>query len=393
MKKSTLACILFFCFLIMLCCNLSNNFYVLASNKTAEDTYSAKSLFLMDYNTNQVLYEKNSLDKIPVASIVKLMTICLTCEEIDYGNINIDEKVIASEYASSMGGSQVFIESGGEYSIGDLLKSTIVSSANDASVALAEKIAGSENNFVKLMNKKALELGMKNTNYVNCTGLPASNQFSSAKDTAILLKEVFKYDTYHNYSKIWMDTLKHPKGRETELVNTNKLIRYYEGCDGGKTGSTNEAGYCLATTAKRGDMRLIAVVLGAENGKLRFAETSKLLNFGFNNFENKLIVSKDEILSSELKIQNSRQLRINFTPNKSLYVLSKKMQEDNVSTKVVIDKNVKAPIKVGDKVGIIYLIKNGEVISQTELLSSENVVKTNLYDDVVKIVEIWNIKG
>ena len=393
MKKSTLSCILFFCFLIMLCCNLSNNFYVLASNKTAEDTYSAKSLFLMDYNTNQVLYEKNSLDKIPVASIVKLMTICLTCEEIDYGNINIDEKVIASEYASSMGGSQVFIESGGEYSIGDLLKSTIVSSANDASVALAEKIAGSENNFVKLMNKKALELGMKNTNYVNCTGLPASNQFSSAKDTAILLKEVFKYDTYHNYSKIWMDTLKHPKGRETELVNTNKLIRYYEGCDGGKTGSTNEAGYCLATTAKRGDMRLIAVVLGAENGKLRFAETSKLLNFGFNNFENKLIVSKDEILSSELKIQNSRQLRINFTPNKSLYVLSKKMQEDNVSTKVVIDKNVKAPIKVGDKVGIIYLIKNGEVISQTELLSSENVVKTNLYDDVVKIVKIWNIKG
>lgn len=393
MKKSTLSCILFFCFLIMLCCNLSNNFYVLASNKTAEDTYSAKSLFLMDYNTNQVLYEKNSLDKIPVASIVKLMTICLTCEEIDYGNINIDEKVIASEYASSMGGSQVFIESGGEYSIGDLLKSTIVSSANDASVALAEKIAGSENNFVKLMNKKALELGMKNTNYVNCTGLPASNQFSSAKDTAILLKEVFKYDTYHNYSKIWMDTLKHPKGRETELVNTNKLIRYYEGCDGGKTGSTNEAGYCLATTAKRGDMRLIAVVLGAENGKLRFAETSKLLNFGFNNFENKLIVSKDEILSSELKIQNSRQLRINFTPNKSLYVLSKKMQEDNVSTKVVIDKNLKAPIKVGDKVGIIYLIKNGEVISQTELISSENVVKTNLYDDVVKIVEIWNIKG
>jgi len=292
-----------------------------------------------------------------------------------------------------MGGSQLFIEAGGEYSIGDLLKSTIVSSANDASVALAEKIAGSENNFVKLMNKKVLELGMKNTNYVNCTGLPASNQFSSAKDTAILLKEVFKYDTYHNYSKIWMDTLKHPKGRETELVNTNKLIRYYEGCDGGKTGSTNEAGYCLATTAKRGDMRLIAVVLGAENGKLRFAETSKLLNFGFNNFENKLIVSKDEILSSELKIQNSRQLRINFTPNKSLYVLSKKMQEDNVSTKVVIDKNVKAPIKVGDKVGIIYLIKNGEVISQTELISSENVVKTNLYDDVVKIVEIWNIKG
>jgi len=393
MKKSTLSCILLFCFLIMLCCNLSNNFYVLASNKTAEDTYSAKSLFLMDYNTNQVLYEKNSLDKIPVASIVKLMTICLTCEEIDYGNINIDEKVIASEYASSMGGSQVFIEAGGEYSIGDLLKSTIVSSANDASVALAEKIAGSENNFVKLMNKKALELGMKNTNYVNCTGLPASNQFSSAKDTAILLKEVFKYDTYHNYSKIWIDTLIHPKGRETELVNTNKLIRYYEGCDGGKTGSTNEAGYCLATTAKRGDMRLIAVVLGAENGKLRFAETSKLLNFGFNNFENKLIVSKDEILSSELKIQNSRQLRINFTPNKSLYVLSKKMQEDNVSTKVVIDKNVKAPIKVGDKVGIIYLIKNGEVISQTELISSENVVKTNLYDDVVKIVEIWNIKG
>lgn len=390
MKKSILSILAFFCLGLTLTLSLINPIYTYASN-TKE--YTAKALFLMDYNTNQVLYENNSTAKIPVASIVKLMTICITCQEIDAGNLKLDDIIIASDKAASMGGSQVFIESGGEYSIGDLLKSTIVSSANDASVALAETIAGSEENFVKIMNKKAKELGMQNTNYVNCTGLPASNQFSCAKDTAILLKEVVKNDIYHNYSTIWIDTLKHKKGRETELVNTNKLVRYYEGCDGGKTGSTNEAGYCLVATAKRGNMRLIGVILGAENGKLRFAETSKLLNFGFNNYENKLVVDKDKVLDEKINVLNGNQNTIKLKAREDLFVLvSKSDKNDNITIKTKINTNIKAPIKYGEKIGEIYVLKNGEVVSSTDLVSISNVKKSSIYDNVIKTINNWAIK-
>lgn len=390
MKKTILSIIAFFCLGFSLILNFINPINVYA-NTSSE--YTAKALFLMDYNTNQVLYENNSLNKMPVASIVKLMTICLTCQELDSGNLQLDNIVIASDKAASMGGSQVFIEAGGEYSVGDLLKSTIVSSANDASVALAEEIAGSEENFVLLMNKKAKELGMQNTNYVNCTGLPASNQFSCAKDTAILLKEVIKYKDYHKFSTIWIDNLKHNKGRETELVNTNKLIRYYEGCDGGKTGSTNEAGYCLAATAKRGNMRLIGIVLGAENGKLRFAETSKLLNYGFNNYENKLIVNKEECLNEEVSITNANQNYVKIKPYEDLFVLVNKTENlDNFEIKTKINKNIKAPIKSGEKVGEIYVVKNGEVVAFTNLVCVNNVNKSSIYDGIIKTINNWKIK-
>ncbi len=356
------------------------------------EDYSAKALYLMDFNTNQVLFEQNSNAKIPVASIVKLMTICLTCEEIDAGRLNLEDVITVSENASSMGGSQVFIETNGEYSVGDLLKSCIVSSANDASVALAETIAGSEDSFVTLMNNKAEKLGMGNTNYVNCTGLPASNQFSCAKDTAILLKEVLKHDIYHNYSTIWMDTLKHPKGRESELVNTNKLIRYYEGCDGGKTGSTNEAGYCLAATAKRNNMRLIGVVLGAENGKARFAETSKLLNYGFANFENKMIVDKNIILSENIKVKNGQHSQVSIKPQDNLYVIiNKRENSDDIDTLIKIKDIVVAPVKAGDIVGIIYLTKNGEVVSQTNIICVDNINKASFYDNVNKTIQNWKV--
>jgi len=371
-----------------------NNLFVMAkTTKEKGGSYSAKALYLMDYNTNQVLFEQNSEQKIPVASIVKLMTICLTCEEIDAGNLNIDDLITVSENASSMGGSQVFIESNGQYSVGDLLKSTIVSSANDASVALAEAISGSEEEFVVLMNKKAKELGMTNTNYVNCTGLPASNQFSCAKDTATILKEVTKHDVYHKYSTIWMDKLLHPKGRESELVNTNKLIRYYEGCDGGKTGSTSEAGYCLVATAKRGNMRLIGVVLGAENGKARFAETSKLLNYGFSNFENKMVVDNTIALNEKANISSGKISNVAVKAKDSLFVICKK-REDNgneIETKVKMNNQITAPVKKGEKVGEIYVIKNGEIIAQTDIICIEDVAKSNMLDNFNKAIDNWKI--
>lgn len=357
-----------------------------------QDTYSAKSLYLMDYNSGQVLYEKNSNDKIPVASIVKLMTILLTCENIEKGNIKLDDKVIASSTSASMGGSQVFIEEGGEYSIGDLLKSAIVSSANDASVLLAETIAGSEDNFVPLMNKRAKELNLANTNYVNCTGLPATNQFSCASDTAKLLKEVTKHDAYHKYSTIWIDTLKHPKGRETELVNTNKLIRYFEGCDGGKTGSTSEAGYCLSATAKRGNTRLIGVVLGAENGKARFSETSKLLNYGFSNFESKLAVDSKVNLKEKVNVKSGKQEMVTVKPLNDIYVLlDKHSSNDKIQLEVKLNTLAKAPISIGDTLGKIYVIKNGEVIAETDVVSVEEVAKNNILDSFEKAINNWAI--
>ncbi len=390
MKKGVFSLLLIFCLSFLYI--LSSSFMSVGAKDINLDNFTAKSLYLIDYNSGQVLYEKDSEIKVPVASIVKLMTIDLVCEEIESGKLNLDDKVIVSQNAQSMGGSQVFIEANAEYSVGDLLKSTIVSSANDASVALAEQIAGSEESFVILMNKKAHELGLTNTNYVNCTGLPASGQFSCAKDTAKLLSDVLKHDSYHKFSTIWMDTLKHPKGRESELVNTNKLIRYYEGCDGGKTGSTNEAGYCLAATAKRGDMRLIGVVLGAENGKSRFGETSQLLNYGFNNFENKKVVDSLIPLKEKVSVSKSQTKSICVKAEKDLYVLSRKGEDGDISIELRLEESVKAPVKVGDVIGKIYVVRNGKVVGECNIVSMENAKEATFYDNVTRIVKNWKLK-
>ena len=390
MKKYVISFLLIFCFALLSFGGAVIDTY--AANLD-ESSFSAKSLYLMDYNSGQVLYEKDAEKELPVASIVKLMTIELVCEKLESGELKLDDTVIVSQKAQSMGGSQVFIEEGGEYSVGDLLKSTIVSSANDASVALAETISGSEENFVVLMNKKAKELGLKNTNYVNCTGLPASNQYSCAKDTAILLKNVLSHDDYHRYSTIWMDSLSHPKGRQSELVNTNKLIRYYEGCDGGKTGSTSEAGYCLVATAKRGDMRLIGSVLGAENGKKRFSETSSLLNYGFSNFENKQVVSKDSLLNDNLQVKNAKVDEVKIASKENIFVLSKKGSDDDITTKVELNSDLKAPLKKGDKVGRIFVMRNSEVVGECDIVSMDDVKASSIMDNITKIAENWKLKS
>lgn len=390
MKKYVISFLLIFCFALLSFGGAVIDTY--AANLD-ESSFSAKSLYLMDYNSGQVLYEKDAEKELPVASIVKLMTIELVCEKLESGELKLDDTVIVSQKAQSMGGSQVFIEEGGEYSVGDLLKSTIVSSANDASVALAETISGSEENFVVLMNKKAKELGLKNTNYVNCTGLPASNQYSCAKDTAILLKNVLSHDDYHRYSTIWMDSLSHPKGRQSELVNTNKLIRYYEGCDGGKTGSTSEAGYCLVATAKRGDMRLIGSVLGAENGKKRFSETSSLLNYGFSNFENKQVVSKDSLLNDNLQVKNAKVDEVKIASKENIFVLSKKGSDDDITTKVELNSDLKAPLKKGDKVGRIFVMRNSEVVGECDIVSMDDVKVSSIMDNITKIAENWKLKS
>ncbi len=388
MKRKIISLAFLFLFVV---CSMMGKSVVMAQPVASDGSnLNVKAYYLMDYATGETLLENNAEQKLPVASIVKLMTIDLVCREIEAGNLNLEDTLVASENASSMGGSQVFIETNGEYSVADMLKSVIVSSANDASVALAEKIAGSEEEFVNMMNARAKELNLSGTNYVNCTGLPAPNQFSCAKDTAILLREVSSHDIYHKFSTIWMDTLSHPKGRESELVNTNKLIRYYEGCDGGKTGSTSEAGYCLSATAKRGNMRLVGVVLGAENGKARFSETSKLLNYGFANFENKKVVDCDSF-EVDIEVAGGKVKMAKAKPSEDLVVLCKK--RDNAGDVSVETKlnNVSAPLLAGDKVGMVYVTKNGVVVAESELLLTQNIEKANMLDDIQKIVEYWKI--
>ncbi len=359
---------------------------------TQEFSVQAKASYLIDYNSGKVLYQNNETKKLPVASIVKLMTILLTLENIQQEKLSLTDIVTASSKASSMGGSQVFIEEGGTYTIGDLLKSVIVSSANDASVVLAESIAGSEESFVKLMNDKAKQLGLDSTLYANCTGLPAPEQFSCAKDIAVLLKEVTGHEIYHNYSTIWIDKLEHKNNRKTELVNTNKLIRYYKGCDGGKTGSTNEAGYCLAATAKRGDMRLIAVVLGAESGKERFKQTSDLLNYGFNNFENKKIINKENKIENSIRVVGGKSDKVELVPKQDMYLLTKKIDKGgSVTTRLELPEILKAPLKAGQCVGKIYLMQDDQVVGCEDIVILKDILPSTLTDNIFNIISNWAI--
>ena len=355
---------------------------------SADVELGSKSACLMDFDSKEVLFEKNSHEHLPVASMVKMMTILITLENLEEGNITLEENVTTSEKASGMGGSQVFLDPYVDYKLGDLLKSVIMASANDGSVALAEHIAGSENNFVKQMNKRAKEIGMNDTNYVNCTGLPAPEQYSSAYDSALVLSEVTKYDTYHNYSTIWMDTLVHPSGRATELVNTNRLVKYFAGCDGGKTGSTNEAGCCLSASAKRDDMRLISVVVGAENSKQRFNECSTLFNYGFNNFENKKLVSSEEVLKT-LPVTKGKVDSVDVYASENFSAVVKKGDEIDYKLSQVIPESIKGGLKAGERIGKIDVIKNGEVIKEIPIVLKEDLEKMTYIDSVKNVLEKW----
>lgn len=380
----------FFVFCMLLCilattCIANLNFVAFAND---EVDISSKSAVLVDFASGSILYEKNSSDHLPIASMVKMMTILLTLEEFEKGNLNENTMISTSENASGMGGSQVFIDPYVEYSASDMLKSVIVASGNDASVALAEHISGSEKTFVQKMNERAKQLGMNDTNYVNCTGLPAPEQYSCAKDCAIVLKEVCKYDLYHKYSTIWMDELIHPSGRKTELVNTNRLVKYYEGCEGGKTGSTNEAGCCLSASAKRGDMRLISVIIGANNSQTRFNECSKLFNYGFANFENKNILDSSAIISS-LPVDKGKIENIEVFAQNNYSVVTKKGIQSDYSVEFEIPNKVSAPVKAGEIVGKAIISKDGQIIDEINLIVKVDVEKLSLVDCIDKIISKW----
>lgn len=375
------------CFAFTICGSGMQKNIVYADNSDALNL-SCKAYVLADYKSGKVIYENNSHARLPVASMVKMMTILLTFEEIDIGNLKLDSTITTTENASKMGGSQVFTDPFENYKVEDLIKSVIISSANDASVALTEEIAGNEDVFVQKMNKRANELNMNDTVYANCTGLPAPEQYSSAYDSYLILSQILNHDIYHKYSTIWMDKLVHPSGRETELVNTNKLIRYYKGCDGGKTGSTNEAGYCLSASASRNDMRLISVVVGAKFGQERFKEASSLFNYGFANFENKKLVDKNIKLST-IEIKMAKQKENDIFPNEDYYALVKKNDNTEYSISCEIFDNLKAPLRCGTNVGKLYVVEEGKVVKEIDIVITKQIDKLTYKDTLKEIASNW----
>lgn len=350
---------------------------------------SDKACIIMDYHSGEVVCEQNADKKLQVASIVKLMTTLLTIESIEKGNISLTDKMTTTENSAGMGGSQVFIDPFVEYTVEQMLQSVIVASANDASVALAEFIAGSEENFVAKMNKRAKELGLTNTLYANATGLPAPEEYSTARDVALLLKEVINHKIYRDYSTIWMTELTHPSGRKTEVVNTNKLVRYYKGCDGGKTGFTDEAGYCLAATAERDNMRFIVVSLGAKDSKTRFSNVSTLFNYAFANYQNTHLVSKDKPMA-QIEVKMGKQKQADVFAKQDYYALTQKGEQIKYEITTDMPSSIKAPLHVGDVVGKLTITKQGKVVAEIDLIVNQNYDKLTLKDSFKDVVSHWN---
>ncbi len=330
---------------------------------------------------------KNENKKMPIASMTKIMLLLLCYENIAVNNIPLDQKVIVSKNANSYGGSQVYLEEGGEYALCDLLKSVTIASANDSSVALAEHFFGSEQACVDEMNKKAQSLGLQNTLFANCTGLPKPMQYSTAKDIAIIFSNLIGYENYFNYSTIWLDKIQH-KSNYTEMTNTNKLVKFYNGCDGGKTGFTNEAGFCLTATAKRGNMRLIASVLKASTSQDRFNTVSSLFNYGFNNYSNKVIVDSKIKLDNKLKVIGGKVDEIEIRPQNDYYIFSKRNEKSNIELKYNYN-NLKAPIKVGDVVGEIVIYKDNVEIGAVNIVSDTQVLKSTYFDNLGNVIKNW----
>ena len=362
-----------------------------AKGEKALSDYSSRSAYLIDYDSGEVLFERNADDRYPIASMVKIMTLSLVFDEIEKGNLSVDKEVTVSEEAASMGGSQMFLDAGSTYKIGDLIKGVVVASANDASVALAEEVAGSKEAFVEMMNEKAAELGLQNTRFVNVTGLPGEGQYSTAADVTGMLSYLIKHPVYFDYSKIYMENFTHPGGRISELVNTNKLVRFYKGCDGGKTGFTSDAMYCLSATAERKGLRVIATVLGAESSAVRNKEVSALFNYAFANYDSVCYLKKGESLTVDALVKGAREDVIEVAAVSDLSVLEKRGEKGEYTVEIEIFNNLKAPMKSGEKVGVARLISNvtKDVKCEAALVLTKDVEKMSYEDSLRKIIENW----
>lgn len=368
--------------MIMVICILCNGI-VLANNSLE---IKSKAAILMDANTGKVLYESNSHEKRHPASVTKVMTILLIMEAIDSGKISLEDRVTCSENASKMGGSQIWLDTRETLSVHEMLKAICVVSANDCCVAMAEHIAGSESEFVNMMNAKAKELGMNDTNFVNCHGLDEDTHLTSAHDIALMSRELItKHPRIFDYTTIWMDSLRDGK---SELVNTNKLLRTYKGANGLKTGSTSLALFNLSATAKRDNLQLIGVIMGGATSKERNADAANLLDYGFANFASLELDKKDAVLA-EVKISKGEKDKVNAVLQNDVFALIQKGNDKNVEKEIVLDENIVAPLEKGAKVGeVVYRIK-GEVVGRENLVLGEDVDKITIAKSFSKIMLNW----
>ncbi len=336
------------------------------TEKTDTMGLSAKAAVLMNAETGEILYGYNSDERLPEASITKVMTLLLVFEAIDSGKISYDDEVRCSAHAASMGGSQIWLEEGESMTVDELLKATVVGSANDAAVALAEHIAGSHESFVVMMNDRARELNMTQTSYKNCTGLDAEGHLTSALDVAIVSAELLKHEDILNYSTIWMDTL---RNGELELANTNKLLRSYPDAIGLKTGTTSQAGCCVSAVARRDGMTLIAVIMGAPNSKSRFADAAALLDYGFANWE---IASVADYMpeTEKIKVKAGVERSLSTTAVLEGYVLVEKGRKGEIAVEISYDGEVTAPVASGQTVGTVQLTLDNEVLGEYKIITT-----------------------
>jgi D-alanyl-D-alanine carboxypeptidase (penicillin-binding protein 5/6) len=351
-----------------------------AEKKAPSLAEKAESAILIERDTGEILYEKNGDEKLPPASMTKVMTMILVMDALDKGKIKMSDKVRTSEHAASMGGSQIFLEPGEEMTVEQMLKGIAIASGNDASVAMAEHIAGSEEEFVSMMNQKAKDLGLKNTKFQNPTGLSVEDHYSTAHDMSIMAKELLKYEGITKFTGTYEDYLREDTDKKFWLVNTNRLLKFYDGVDGLKTGYTKEAKYCLTATAKKGNMRVVAVVFGADTPKDRNSQITKMLDYAFSKYETSPLYKRDQVVG-EVKVAKGKDKTVEVVTSEPISILNEKGQgKANMKKEVKLNKDLKAPLKKGDEVGTLIIKKDGKVVTTSPLLAKDSMKEASWWN-------------
>ena len=385
--KRVLSFTLIFIFTILLLpINIVNAAMLEDQVKSEGTNIEAKSALLIEPTSGKVLYEKNSNERFAPASVTKIMTMLLTMEAVDSGKIKLDDKVTCSENAKKMGGSTMLLETGEIRTVEELLKGVAVASGNDAAVALAEYLGGTESDFVSMMNKRAQELGMANTTFKNCNGLPADGHLSTANDIGIMSKELLKHPVVLKYTGTYMETISEGRKSPIELVNHNKLVRFFDGCDGLKTGFTNEAKYCISATATRNGVRMLSVIMGAPTYKIRNRDAGVLLNYGFSKYEGKKVVAKDEDVDKVFMDEQTDRFFMAKAKD-DLTAILPKGSNGELQKKIVIDE-LKKEYKAGDIVGKCEVYLGEEKVGEVYIYADRDVKKGNIFDNIK-----YNIKN
>lgn len=350
---------------------------------------TAPSVILAEVSTGTVIFEKGADDRREVASITKLMTALLVFEALESNQFALSDSVTVSQNAAAMKGSQALLDANASYTVEELLRTTIMASANDSAVALAEFVAGTEAAFVEKMNARAQALGMSSTHYVNCTGYPQDGQYTTARDVLTLCCEVARHPAYFKYASIWIDTLTHPGGRITDLTNTNRLVRFYTDCDGFKTGSTDAAKYCLAATAERDGMRLVAIVLGAPTGQKRFDEARAMLDYGFASYQRLMVANKGDLLDESIPVRGGSAETVELMLGSGLSMLLKKGQESQLRLEVALPESVDAPVMQGDVIGLVNVLLGERVVAKINCVSASDVPRPGFIEGLYRILDMW----